>query len=395
MRGQVDISTYNVIADGYTECGALLNQAILELPPQGGTIVLGPGDYRLEKPLQIQRNNVSIIGSGREVTRLLVDNDIGCGIVVGNPNARVSRISISELTVNTRRALESGAGVQFNNAYDVQMWRCLIANMNCGIEVLDSSFVYLTDLEIIDPRAGVGVGVLVHGDKIHNDQYLTRIFVQCPGASMPCEVGFRIANSQGIWIDACGAFHCGIGMHLVATAGRWLEHVFMARNAVDNCTGSGLQIDVGAAGSVRRIQSIGDWSSSNQGAGILINDPNGTVHDISFHGARLYNNGDHGVLINGGSHISIDGSSIAGNARLNTEASAIFVEGCGILAVRNNTIGGYSGYGPTHSYSIAGLDRVKKGLVSGNVFEASRLGTFQSLNDRVVMHGNLDLQETP
>ncbi|KIZ47233.1 MULTISPECIES: NosD domain-containing protein [Rhodopseudomonas] len=392
MAGQFDIGKYNIIADGYTECGALLNRAIREMPAEGGTIFLDRGHYRLEEPLQIQRNNVSIVGAGREVTCLMVDNDMGCAMVVGNSQARVSRISISDLTVNTRQGPVSGAGVQFNGAYDVQMWRCLVANMNCGVEVLDSSFVYLTDLEIIDPRAGEGVGVLVHGDRIHNDQYLTRVFVQCPGASMPCDAGFRIANSQGIWINSCGAYHCGIGIHLVATAGRWLEHVFLAQNAADNCTGSGFQIDSAPSGMVRRVQSTGDWSSSNRGAGILVTDPDRSIHDIAFHGARIYNNGEHGMIINGGSHISIDGSSIAGNARLNPEASGIYIEKCDVVAIRSNTIGAYSGYGPTHSYGVFGLDRVGKGLVSGNVFETSRVSTFHSLNDKVMMHGNLDLQ---
>ncbi|MGP9813736.1 hypothetical protein ACTZWT_19680 [Rhodopseudomonas sp. NSM] len=335
---------------------------------------------------------MSLIGVGREATRLLVDNGLGCGVIVGNPNARVSRISISDLTVNTRHSLATGCGVQFNSSYDVQMWRCMIANMNCGVEVLDSSFVYLTDLEIVDPRAEGGVGVLVHGERVHNDQYLTRVFVQCPGASQPCEVGFRIANSQGIWVDACGAFHCGIGIHLVATPERWLEHVFLARNAVDNCTRSGLRIDSTPTGMVRRVQSIGDWSSSNQGAGIVVNDPYGTVHDISFNGARVYNNGEAGVVINGGSHISIDAASIAGNGRLNPDASGIHVDACRMLAVRNSTIGAYSGFEPTHDFAIFGLDTVGRGLVSGNVFEPSRSGTFHSLNERVVMHGNLDLQ---
>jgi hypothetical protein len=395
MAGQIHIGKYNIIADGYTECGALLNRAIRELPARGGTIALDPGDYRLEEPLQIQRDNISIVGTGREVTRLLVDNDLGCAIIVGNAQARVSRISISDLTVNTRRTLLSGSGVQFNGAYDVQMWRCLLANMNCGIEALDSSFVYLTDLEIIDPRAGEGVGVLVHGDRVHNDQYLTRVFVQCPGASAPCGAGFRISNSQGIWINSCGAYHCETGIHLVATAGRWLEHAFLTHNAADNCTGSGFRIDSAPSGIVRRVQSTGDWSSSNQVAGILVTDPYHAVHDISFHGARIYNNGDNGVIINGGSHISVDGSSIAGNGRLNGGASGIFIGSCDVVAIRNNTIGAYSGFGPTQSYGISGLDRVGKGLVSGNVFEKSRVATFDSLNDKVAMHGNLDLQDTP
>ncbi|WP_420132106.1 right-handed parallel beta-helix repeat-containing protein [Rhodopseudomonas sp.] len=392
MSTQFDLGRYQIIADGYTEAGGLLNRAIRELPSQGGTIALGPGDYRLEEPIQIQRNNVTLIGAGREATRLLVDNDLGCGVMVGSVNARASRISIADLTVNTSHPLSTGCGVQFNGAYDVKMWRCLIANMNCGIEVLNSSFVYLTDLEIIDPRAHEGVGVLVHGDRVHNDQYLTRVFVQCPGASEPCEVGFRIANSQGIWVNSCGAYHCGTGLHLVATPDRWLEHVFLSNNAMDNCVSSGFRIDSSPSGFVRRVQSTGDWSSSNRGSGILVIDHYDAVHDIAFRGARLYNNGEHGVAIQGGSHIAVDGSSIAGNGRLDPASSGIHVESCKLLMVRNNTIGAYSGFGPTHNYGISGLDRVGRGLISGNVFEASRTSTFDTLNDKISMHGNLDLQ---
>ena len=192
-------------------------------------------------------------------------------------------------------------------------------------------------------------------------------------------------------VNSCGAYHCGTGIHLVATPDRWLEHVFLSQNAVDNCVGSGFRIDSSPSGSVRRVQSNGDWSSSNQGAGILVTDHHDAVHDISFFGTRLYNNGEHGVMINGGSHISIDGASIAGNGQVNPEASGIHVGACKLLTIRNSTVGAYSGFGPTQKHGISGLDRVDRGLISGNVFEPSRASTFETLNPKVAMHSNLDL----
>ncbi|WP_082706967.1 right-handed parallel beta-helix repeat-containing protein [Pseudomonas sp. EpS/L25] len=383
----------HLIADGYTDCSAAINRMISLLPKGGGEIVLPPGDIFLRNTIRIENGPISVRGAGREVTRLIVDSPQGCAFEVGSPNGQVSRIDISNLSINTRKTLHGGAGIRLSRGYDVRISNCLIANMHCGIDAYDSSFLYITDCEILDPAAVTGIGILIHGNGIHNDQYLQRVFVQSRKQIAPCEVGVRIANSQGFWIDQCGIFHCKTGLHLLALDNMTLEHGFLCNNAIDNCVGHGILIDSGSSGTVRRIQSSGDWSCSNQGHGILANasGESSAVDDIKFIGTRLYGNGGDGVFIGRVSMISFDSCSIAGNGRDGVSSGISIQDACDMLAVRNSTIGAFSGYQNTQSYGLTGLENSKRAIIVGNAFEPNRQGAIKSRPQQAFIVNNLEV----
>ncbi len=380
-----------LIPDGYTDCTGLINRAIQQLPDEGGELVLPPGDILIEKPIIIDRSKVSIRGYGREITRLLIGSS-GLGFSIGHSQNQISRIRLSDLTINTTNTLSNGAGISAHLVIDIRITNCLLANLHCGIELNNASFAYITDVEIIDPgtASDKGIGVLIHGNGIHNDQYLTRVFVQSRKQVKPCDAGYRIVNTQGIWMDSCGAFHCNTGVHLMADNGKTLEHVFLSNNAIDSCVGHGFLINAGPGARARRIQSIGDWSSSNQGHGVLVDGAEGEIEDIKLLSSRLYGNGGDGVHISNTKSITIDNATIAGNG-INGHSSGISIANpCELIAIRNNIIGAYSGFENTQSFAISGLDHVSRGLVTGNIFEPNRNGVFSAVSPRVLIANNLD-----
>jgi hypothetical protein len=235
-----------------------------------------------------------------------------------------------------------------------------------------------------------GLGILIYGDKTHNDHYLTRVFVQCRDISVPCDVGIRIANSQGFWINQCGVYHCKVGLNLLSQNGLTLEHGFLSDNAYDSCSNAGVVINSGKNGTVRRIQSIGDWSSSNNGHGILVDAADGNIDDLKFIGTRAYGNGGDGFFISNLELISIDNATISGNGRNQFSSGITIDKTCGTFILRNSLIGASSGYPNTQLYGITGIDNAQQSLVNGNIFKPNVKGAFAGSLDLNILSRNVE-----
>ena len=63
----IDITQFGLPTDGSTDCADLINAIIADLPPEGGTILIPEGTFRLDSPIQLTRNFVTL-----KVKRLLL-----------------------------------------------------------------------------------------------------------------------------------------------------------------------------------------------------------------------------------------------------------------------------------------------------------------------------------
>ena len=57
-----DITTYGAVGDGKTDCSKAINSAIASLPSEGGVLVIPEGDFVLDAPIVINKNNVTLKG---------------------------------------------------------------------------------------------------------------------------------------------------------------------------------------------------------------------------------------------------------------------------------------------------------------------------------------------
>lgn len=57
-----DITLAGAVGDGETDCSAIINELINKLPAEGGTIVIPEGDFVLDQPIVVSKNNVTIKG---------------------------------------------------------------------------------------------------------------------------------------------------------------------------------------------------------------------------------------------------------------------------------------------------------------------------------------------
>ena len=49
----IDITQFGLPTDGSTDCADLINAIIADLPPEGGTILIPEGTFRLDSPIQL------------------------------------------------------------------------------------------------------------------------------------------------------------------------------------------------------------------------------------------------------------------------------------------------------------------------------------------------------
>ena len=70
-----DITLAGAVGDGETDCSAIINELINKLPAEGGTIVIPEGDFVLDQPIVVSKNNVTIKGLDPGVRRNIVVKD--------------------------------------------------------------------------------------------------------------------------------------------------------------------------------------------------------------------------------------------------------------------------------------------------------------------------------
>jgi parallel beta-helix repeat protein len=146
--------------------GASISQAILSLPPEGGSVVLGGSEFLVRQPIVIDRDGVELRGTGPGTTLKLAD-DANCSVViVGSATTPIPRIvqdvSVRHLTIDGNRGS--------------QLWECcggpcdeggLTAIRNNGITIRGAEDICIE--HVVTRRARSGGVVL--------EKYCRRVFI--------------------------------------------------------------------------------------------------------------------------------------------------------------------------------------------------------------------------
>lgn len=125
-KGQkiIDITQFGLPTDGSTDCADLINAIIADLPPEGGTILIPEGTFRLDSPIQLTRNFVTLKGVNDETvvpvadakgSRLILGNaeyalHVAPVADIGGHKNRISGVEVSGLTL-VGKADHQGTGI--------------------------------------------------------------------------------------------------------------------------------------------------------------------------------------------------------------------------------------------------------------------------------------------
>lgn len=175
----IDVTQYGLKNDASSDCSDLVNRLIADLPAEGGVIMFPDGQFRLDSPIKVTRNFVTITGaenttlivnnseagihlayvadvngqknrlSGVEIRNIhLVGNDYnGTGVWVAHDNDRTQLIDV---TVEKCRL-----GMRINGADAIVINNCIMTDVTNGLEMYGGIQNSVTDCKLGSLPGGV------------------------------------------------------------------------------------------------------------------------------------------------------------------------------------------------------------------------------------------------
>lgn len=290
--GVGDDSTNNDTA--FTNAGNYLNSR------GGGTLFIPEGVFRVSNAYTLP-GGVGILGEGYYSvikTTHATNNIFNC-----SGNQMITNVRFATSVTRT-----GGYAINTDNAGNV------IIHNNEFIDFINticlgtaSSLIWVTNNRIYTKADTNAVGILVDGATIGNDQYIYDNFIRSLLEATQPQAGIKIVNTGAIWLRDNSVLWCGNGLLIQPTSGKKVEWLFDKGSAYDQGTGHGVLIDAGAGGTVRGLQFIGTWSSSNDENGFTTGSGAGTIDGVELIGHRALFNAKHGISVLGGveTHISL------------------------------------------------------------------------------------------
>jgi hypothetical protein len=325
----------------------------------GKPLYSGPYKYRSNSP-------ITSATSGFE----FVCDDKAYGLVSGVANQNLLTLSGSNQAIlncgidmrnNGAFANTSGAAIVSSGANVVIeaniLGPCLGIDISGNVGTIHKSRITFADVNN-NGCSGIRVG---HTTTLATtvDIRIQQTITECPVCATPAEEGLLVEDAGGLFITESDFLTTKHGVHIAPGANQqviWLT----AHNTYlsDGTTIEGLLIDALAATSkVAGLSFSQTWTSSSVGgAGVYIaNSGGGTVDDIRFDLHRIFANGGHGLVITGGSNVSVTNTDICGNGTLtaNTYDGVVVQAGIGKVMLQGNRI--RSACGSVSNQQFAGI----------------------------------------
>lgn len=153
----IDITQYGLKTDGSSDCSDLINQLIADLPAEGGVVLLPEGKFRLDEPIRITRNFVTL--KGVEGSQLIVNNsEAGVQIPrVADVDGRKNRISgaeIQDLYIVGQNYQSTGVFVEHDNDR-VQLKNITVEKCNLGFRINSADAIVVSNCRATDVTNGL------------------------------------------------------------------------------------------------------------------------------------------------------------------------------------------------------------------------------------------------
>ena len=153
----IDVTQYGLENDGSTDCADLVNALIADLPAEGGVIVFPEGQFRLDSPIKVTRNFVTI--KGDENTTLLVNNsEAGIYLAyvaeVNNQKNRISGVELRDLHLVGNDYNGTGVWVGHDNDR-VQITGVTVEKCNLGMRIAGADAIVINNCVMTDVNNGL------------------------------------------------------------------------------------------------------------------------------------------------------------------------------------------------------------------------------------------------
>lgn len=345
--GTVIVTCANTHSGSWTIRSATAGmQEAIQAAGNGNVSVVIPSSVTLNTyaPVYVAGNEVSIIGQGHssKITPNQTTGNVFDFTGAGLGGSTGIRNSIRNLYMATAAASNLTA-VHINGQVQFHAEGLGIANMKKGFHIegeTTTSVVRIKNNNIEGLISTTGIGIHQEGGAdifIDNNVILGASLVSQP------QSGIRLDFSTGTKITNNEVFATGFGLYMAPTDGNYVLGVESFNNWYDSGTEDGWAVVPTGTGYVSEIHSVADWFSSFTRNGIEFGST-GTIKGISIVSASIRENGQNGVVYNGGSDVEFVGCKAYANSRTSSGTYNGFQATTGGFRITGGTYAASAGY---------------------------------------------------
>lgn len=344
-----------------------IQYALNNLQSSGGEILLSSGEFMIDSPIYINKNNTSVRGSGQSTVIKANYNDIDM-LVVGDGVETINDISIGNLKIDSLQLKVSGTGIKVQKGFKIWIKDVHVAYQYRAIHLINTTQVWLDNMPFRNTKEN---GITIEADLNSGyDYYFNNLVMDNPDI-VNNGVGILWLGGENLQISGGDIIHFVTGLSIDPPQSKEARWAFISNLNLDTHSNNGIYLGNAGTGNLAGINFSNTWTGSNGNYGVLI-DRNGSgyVQGVRFVGHKSMNNGLAGFRFAGGVDIHISDSDIISNsAAVHGSRSGVEIaENVSDWSVNHCRIGNGYGHGEsqkdgvhidigdTNNYAIIGND---------------------------------------
>jgi hypothetical protein len=303
--------------------------------------------------ITVTNNYVQIVGSGKSsIVRFLPTSGAVFTFAAGGlASFHGIRNQLKDVTIEGP-ATNTVVGVSIYGQTEARISGVYINSVDVGIKVDGiTSIVWIDQTLISTLMPTTGIGIYQTGGA-SADLYVTNSVILGTYASQPA-AGIKLSATSGTKITGNSIYATGTALLINPGNGEEVWAVDSSFNWYDTSSANAVTIAPTGTGVVKRVVSVGDWFATAALNGIEFG-ATGTIDGVVISDARIYNNGRHGVLYNGGTNVEFRGLTVSGNSQSSpgNYHGMAFAAGTGGFRVSGGLYGPSSGWAASEGYGI-------------------------------------------
>lgn len=335
-RPWIDVTAYGAVGDGVTDNTVSIGNAVSGLPSTGGAIYFPPGVYNTAGAITPGISNVLIFGAGAGSSVIQSTSATVDIIDFGAATGSYSNCSVRDISLTSSVTRTAGNYISFDNVTNGIVSNVAMSGPFVGINLLASSFIFITSTFINAPVASTGVGILVQSGNNYN---IGRSAVFLASGTQPL-YGLQFQACDSALVADCSFVNTGYGVVMNPASGATVKKIGISGCAVPGCTNDGIFINPASGGTVANIRLTANRLTLNSGNGLNLGTA-GTINAVQFISGEVTDNALHGINVGGGTYVMVDSAHIGGNstASSGTSNGVNIAAGVSKFDVRNCRIG--------------------------------------------------------
>ncbi len=286
----ISVKDYGATGDGSTDdTTAILNAIASATGTITGYCIHFPrGIYKISATLDVaDKANMYLVGDGPNATVIKPTTAVTTAVKFGSSGTSNQGIKGMHILCEDATACVAVSVTGCDGFWYSDM-RTTAASIGLS---LATGFGQFFDRFRIDDS--ITAGIKIAGG---NDQFFSNGVLLNPVGAQPSTAGIWVTKNDAFWLHNVDAIYQKHGLLLAPQGTDYISWVFASNCAFDYGSGNGILIAPAASATVKGVNFVGCWTSSNTLHGITA-DGAGTVDGLRFTGHRSYRNTGSGYYL--------------------------------------------------------------------------------------------------